>query len=117
MEPFTVWVFDDSGRPVQFQLDVPDLPAKHVSERWPFDPLWRSVSIVALDHGFLRTFSDLRSDARMLVLYDGTGKVVRQLPLGVPFGIIESTPGERLLIAARTGERMEVVTYRWRWEN
>lgn len=77
--------------------------------------LWVSLPLVQLDRGFLRTISDLRSDRRLLVLYDDAGRVIRQQALNVPFGVLAAAPESRILVAARRGQILEVVKYRWRW--
>jgi hypothetical protein len=77
--------------------------------------LWVSLPLVQLDRGFLRTISDLRSDRRLLVLYDHAGRVMRQQVLNVPFGVLAAAPDSQVLVAARRGQTLEVVRYRWRW--
>lgn len=76
--------------------------------------LWRALPAVALDCAVLLTLSDLRSDQRLLVRYDATGRVVRATRLEAPLGMVTALGGESLLAARRAGE-LELVWYSWRW--
>lgn len=78
-------------------------------------PEWISLPTVKLDRGFIQTLADLHSDARVLLLYNDDGQIVRQTRLDVPMGFIAAIPERHLLIAARSVNQMEVVGYRWSW--
>ena len=78
-------------------------------------PLWVSLAIHSLDKGFIRVFSDLRSDQRVLTTYDEEGNLLRQTVISAPLGIIGVDPIQRVLLAARRTDRLELVHYRWRW--
>jgi hypothetical protein len=77
---------------------------------------WVSLPLLPLDDGFVRTFSDLRSDTRLLVLYDAGGSRTRELRIDVPLGVLATAPERRLLVAARRAGALEVVGYTWRWD-
>lgn len=74
-----------------------------------------SLSTLRLDGGFLQNLVDLRSDARVLILYDAQGKVRRHTTMDVPMGFVASVPGEHLLLAIRRVGGVELVGYNWRW--
>lgn len=90
---------------------APPLPMRDGSEL----PLWLALSIHPLDEGYIRTFADLRSDLRVLATYDAEGRLLRRSVIAVPIGILATVPERRVLLAARRTDRLEVVTYRWRW--
>jgi hypothetical protein len=92
-------------------LTPPKLPDRRDGE----PTLWVALAVHPLDTGFIRTFADLRSDERVLATYGGDGSLLRQSRLDVPMAILTTVPGERLLLAARRTDRLEIVFYRWRW--
>jgi hypothetical protein len=71
---------------------------------------------VPVDSFLVRTFSDLRSDRRLLVLYDETGAIIRQTELDAALGLVESQPGHHLLVGLRKLPGTELTFYQWRWE-
>jgi hypothetical protein len=77
--------------------------------------LWISLGIHPLDRGFIRTFSDLRSDRRVLATYDRDGRLLRDSGIAVPMAVVATVPRRRVLLAARRTDRMELVKYRWSW--
>jgi hypothetical protein len=111
---FDTWAFDVPESAVARRFDPISLPREAVGSESAAS-LWVSLPLVQLDRGFLRTISDLRSDRRLLVLYDEGGRVIRQQVLNVPFGVLAAAPDSRLLVAARRADHLEVVKYRWRW--
>jgi hypothetical protein len=74
-----------------------------------------SLPAVSLDQGYLQTIADLKSDSRVLVRYDERGKVVAQVHLAIPLGILQSLPTKRELLAVRTSGGSELVLYEWHW--
>jgi hypothetical protein len=78
-------------------------------------PLWISLAVHQLDTGYIRTFSDLRSDNRVLAIYDAQGNLLRSSRLSVPLAILGTIPQERALLALRRTDRLELVRYTWRW--
>lgn len=76
---------------------------------------WISLPVVPLQRGYLQTLTDLGSDRRLIVLYDGRGREVRRREVEVPVGITGITPRERYLLASRNAGRPEVLLYSWRW--
>jgi hypothetical protein len=90
---------------------VPALP--QASGREP--PLWASLGVHRLDNGYVRTFSDLRSDRRVVVTYDANGKLLRDRQVRVPMAVLATDPVKRMLLVARRTDRFELVRYKWRW--
>lgn len=90
---------------------APTLPKRNSGEK----ALWVALAVHALDDGFVRTFSDLRSDRRVLAIYDSEGRLVRTSLLDVPMAVLATVPDKRLMLAARRTDRLEIVTYQWRW--
>jgi hypothetical protein len=81
--------------------------------------VWRSLAVLALDCGAIQTLADLSSLSRLLVRYDGAGRVARVARVEAPFGLMLSRPEERMLVGARRtgaeGSALELVFYQWRW--
>ncbi|HEX2091528.1 MAG TPA: hypothetical protein VHG28_03960 [Longimicrobiaceae bacterium] len=109
--PFDAYAIDSDGSRTPVHFVQPLLPESDTSS---YQPLWISMPIVRLETGFLRTFADLRSDTRILVLYDDHGNISRQTLIRSPLGFVASLPERRLLIAIRKSDQLEVVGYRWR---
>lgn len=88
-------------------------------ERNPDDdspaPLWRAVSIVPLDCGLVLTLSDVRSDSRLLVLYDYGGRVGRVRTLNTPLAFVTSSRSGRSVLAVRRAGALEIVLYDVGW--
>lgn len=76
--------------------------------------LWVSLPAVDLGQELLQTIADVRSDRRVLVLFDRSGTVARYSELDVSWGALAARPSDRLLIAARRADRISVVGYSWR---
>jgi hypothetical protein len=74
-----------------------------------------SLGTLALDHGYLQTIADLKSDLRVLVLYDTDGRVIRQSRLDVAIGMQYSIPARRLLLAAVRTNESQLIVYQWHW--
>lgn len=100
-----------ASSPLSFHSDrgLPD-----DSTRWAG---WVALPVLRLDRGYLQTLADLASDTRRLVLYDDQGRVQSVRDVNVPFGIIGSFREKQVLIGLRRTDRLELVVYRWRWEN
>jgi hypothetical protein len=76
---------------------------------------WVGLPVLPIDDGFLQTLADPRSDHRVLVRYDQNGHIVRKAEMNVAFGILSTSPSQRLLLALRRSDRNEIVVYRWDW--
>jgi hypothetical protein len=74
-----------------------------------------ALGVHPLDYGFLQTFTDSRSDTRVLVLYDSVGRLQRATVLNTSIGLLGTSPSTRRLAMLRRTDRLEVVTYQWRW--
>jgi hypothetical protein len=113
--PFT-WVLLDSLGAVS-KLSGPLAGGSPEISEGPSDLReWIGLPVVALDRGFAQTLSDPRSDHRLLVLYDQAGRAIRHSQIEVPLGLLASSPEGRLLVALRRTDRLELVTYGWRWD-
>jgi hypothetical protein len=110
--PFEVTrVAGSQALPVPFVSPVPGAVADSVAS----EGLWAGMDVIPLDSGYVRTFADLRSDMRLLVLYDRQGELRRVSPVAVPLGMLGASVESHLLLAARTTDKREIVLYRWRW--
>ena len=79
------------------------------------DP-WVGTGVFALDSGFVQVLADLASDRRHLVFYDSSGAFRRRRVIDVPFGILDTAPDRRQLLALRRTDRVEILTYEWTWQ-
>lgn len=79
------------------------------------DP-WVGTGVFALDSGFVQVLADLASDRRHLVFYDSSGAFKRRRLIDVPFGILDTAPDRRQLLALRRTDRVEILTYEWTWQ-
>lgn len=79
------------------------------------DP-WIGTGVFALDTGFVQVLADLASDRRDLVFYDSSGAFKRRRVIDVPFGILDTAPDRRQLLALRRTDRVEILTYEWTWQ-
>jgi hypothetical protein len=78
---------------------------------------WRSLRVVELGDGvLLQVLADTRSDERRTLLYSAKGDVVRTRSHDVAFGILDSDPALRRLLALRNTGKREIVFYSWRWQ-
>jgi hypothetical protein len=80
------------------------------------NPLWHGLAPIELDSGFLRVLADMKSDRRILQLYDQSGRLVRTTAIAAPVGFISSDLANSTALALRHAERMELVVYRWFWQ-
>jgi hypothetical protein len=76
---------------------------------------WVALPALPLDKGLIQTLSDLRSDLRLLVVYDTDGSVLRHRQIDVPLGLVASAPARQELLAVRRVNEVEAVLYRWCW--
>ena len=79
------------------------------------DP-WVGTGVFALDSGFVQVLADLASDRRHLVIYDSSGAFRRRRAIDVPFGILDTVPDRRQLLALRRTDRVKILTYEWTWQ-
>ena len=77
---------------------------------------WIGTGVFALDSGFVQVLADLASDRRDLVFYDSSGTFKRRRVIDVPFGILDTAPDRRQLLALRRTDRVEILTYDWTWQ-
>jgi hypothetical protein len=112
--PFRTYLVSPSGEvkrelePWGSEAEIPVLSWPDTSRRWV------SLPTLPLDRRFLQTLSDIRSDKRLLILYDTEGCVASGTEVDVPLGFVASLESEHLLVAARRLNAMEIVIYRWR---
>lgn len=73
------------------------------------------MGVHSVDRGYLMVLSDLRSDLRVLVLFDSTGLRQRVTLLNVPLGFMDSDTETQTLLGVRTASKVELLFYRWSW--
>ena len=111
--PFRVVRLVGADGPLLYDLPIPEtLDADTVLAS--VGGYWTSAPAVCLDGAVLQTLADLRSDRRVLVLYDAAGKVARRRVIDVPLAVVASVPGAQSLIAVRRAGAPELVWYGWR---
>lgn len=76
---------------------------------------WIALGVWPLDSGYVRTFSDVRSDVRDLVLYSRAGQFVRQTSVATAFAVVGTVPDAQLLLAAHRVDHAYLVLYHWHW--
>lgn len=79
-------------------------------------PAWVSSPLFTLRRQFLQVLSELRSDRRLLILYDETGRELRRRALDAPFGILATNDSLQVLLGTRRLKQTEVIIYSWRWD-
>jgi hypothetical protein len=108
--PFDGQIVDSSGRIAHFEPVA--LPAT-VATVSPQDvPLWASLPVLPAGDVLIQTITDLRSDRRILVLRDASGRIVRQSNLDAPLGFVGSSSALREVYGGRTTSRNELIIYR-----
>jgi hypothetical protein len=112
--PFRTVVVTPSGQvvlhlePPLDETTQPDLALGDTTRRWV------SLRTLPLDAGYIQTLSDIRSDMRIICVFDPSGSA-RCRELQVPIGFVASVPEVGLLIAVRNVGAREIVGYRWHW--
>lgn len=76
---------------------------------------WHAVGTVPLDNGYVQSIADLTSNWRVLVLYDGGGRPIRNPIFRLPMGIFGSDIESKSLYAVVRLNQTEVIRYEWRW--
>jgi hypothetical protein len=72
------------------------------------------MSLMPLRSGYIGSFADPRSDARVIVLVDNQGAIVRERVLDAPLSLVSMTADLRFIIAVRYSDVPEVVFYECR---
>ena len=114
--PFTTILVNLDGG-VRRTLDdaLADLPSRSVqggNAGAGLAPLLASMPVVGLPTGFARTVTDLRSNARWIVLYDGQGIRQRVSSLASPLALVAARPDEGLVLASLQLSAHELILYR-----
>jgi hypothetical protein len=93
--------------------DFPALPETLLSQLNGGDAArWGALSVVPIREGeFVQSFTDLRSDQRMLVLRDRSGRFDRAKTLSAPLSILDFEPRSGQVLSARRSTRTEFVIY------
>ena len=110
--PFSSWTFDPATGNL---APVPPIPAPLASRLAEDSLAWAGLRSLPLDQGFLRTFSHLKSDRRIVAVFDSSHVLLRTLELDVPMAFIASSTEHSRLLAVRYTDRTELVVYEWRW--
>ncbi|MBB4634714.1 hypothetical protein [Longimicrobium terrae] len=108
------------GRLISAGQSGPDGDAQFAAPAFPKargrdGAFWISLPIFSIDSGYVRSFSDLRSDNRLIALYDRRGRLTRVTQVAVPMAVVAANPESRVLLFARRTDRIELVRYTWRW--
>jgi hypothetical protein len=111
--PYTTWTIAPGMRPRLLVLQLPQLDSGAATSNTA--PIWVSLPPLQVDSTLIRVFSDLRSDRRVLVLYDPRGAILRETTLDAALGLIASQPERHLLVGVRKITGTELAFYRWRW--
>jgi hypothetical protein len=112
--PFDVWSVPRRGVPIiHFR---PSAIMGSPLAGAPSRPRWFAIATIAIDSGFIQTVSDVRSDARVMILYDRHGREIRQTVLGTPMAFIALDVAAHELIAVRQSDVREIVRYAWSWQ-
>lgn len=74
---------------------------------------WVALRPVRVGRKYLRTFADVKSDRRVLAVYDEGGRLLRQRVLEVPLGLIAAVESRHQVLAARNLGSVELVAYEW----
>jgi hypothetical protein len=80
-----------------------------------YEPEWRALALLSLDRGWIQTLADLRSDRRVIVVFDNSGVEVRRLEMDAPFGFVASSHDSQEVVALRALGKAELIFYRWTW--
>jgi len=74
-----------------------------------------SLPMIALDHGFIQTISNIKSDDRIILLFNKAGRFLRKHAIPVPMGFMAASVETQTVLAMRVTDRAELVLYEWRW--
>lgn len=93
--------------------DFPELPETFLSQLNEGDSArWGALSVVPIREGeSVQSFTDLRSDRRILVLRDRSGQFDRAKALSAPLSILDFEPNSGQVLSARRSTRTEFVIY------
>jgi len=101
-----------TGRPPASSLDT---TRSDLAGRGAFRPRWVSTGWADLGSAFLQVVADLRSDRRLLFLFNSEGSLMRETVLDFPFGVLDTDIERRLLLAVRRPDGVELAVYSWSW--
>jgi hypothetical protein len=73
----------------------------------------RALPLVSINDGFIQTFTDLRSDRRIVALLSEAGETRSVRHMEIPIGIAAADARSSTLVAVRNIEQLELVQYRW----
>ena len=76
---------------------------------------WISLPVLPVEPGYLQVLSDLKSDERMLVVYDESGNPIRTTRINVPLGLFAVSQTQHLLYGLIAVGSEELIVYDWRW--
>lgn len=107
----------DSSVVAGFVFKLQPANETHVAEFELAADRWVALPTLALKSGFLQMLSDIRSDRRLLLLYDSEGRITATRELSLPLGLTASNPAKHLLFGVRTMAGDEFIAYRWRRGN
>lgn len=91
----------------QFRIEPPSVRTRGGSH-------WLAMSLMPLRSGYIGSFADPGSDARVIVLVDNQGAIVRERVLDAPLSLVSMTADLRFIIVVRYSDVPEVVFYECR---
>lgn len=74
------------------------------------------LPVRTLGNGYLQILSDLTSDRRLLVTYRADGSFSRADLVEASMGVLDVNETDKVLLAIRRSDRLELVTYSWQWQ-
>jgi hypothetical protein len=113
--PFRLHIgrFDGAHRVVTPEIALPSVTGIGVSRS--DSTFWVGLRAFMVGELFVQTLADVRSTHRVIRMVDGSGALVRNLPLDVAMGFTAADRSAQRLLAVRRADEQELVTYRWRW--
>lgn len=76
---------------------------------------WVGLPVVPVKDLFVQTLADLRSDSRLVILFDAQGQVMRKTLIDMPLGFMSGSFDTERVLAARRISGLEIVEYNLRW--
>jgi hypothetical protein len=74
---------------------------------------WATVATLDLGTHMLQTISDVRSDRRILALFNPSGQILRKREIDIPMAFFAVTDRQKDLLAVRDLGQLEVAAYSW----
>ncbi len=101
--------------PVEFQQITANWFDDGIASSLRLDPgIWSTTSVVVIGSaGYVQTVAHRGTDQRLLLWFDSRGRFRTHTTLEAPFGFVASAAEASTVIAVRTLNASELVTYSW----